>query len=45
MQEQPEGRVPRQMGIQQEWGRRRGSALRKYQDLVVGSRGLGRLLL
>lgn len=45
MQEEPAERVPRQMGIQQEWGRRRGSALRKYQDLVVGSRGLGRLLL
>ncbi len=45
MQEQPGERVPRQMGIQQEWGRRRGSALHKYQDLVVGSRSLGRLLL
>lgn len=45
MQEEPAERVPRQMGIQQEWGRRRGSALQKYQDLVVGSRGLGRLLL
>ena len=44
MQEQPEGRVPRQMGIQQEWGGRRGSALGKYQDLVVGSRSLGRPL-
>lgn len=45
MQEEPAGRVPRQMGIQQEWGRRQGSALQKYQDLVVGSRSLGRLLL
>ncbi len=45
MQEEPAERVPRQVGIQQEWGRRRVSALQKYQDLVVGSRGLGRLLL
>jgi acetyltransferase-like isoleucine patch superfamily enzyme len=38
-------RTPRQIGIQQEWGSGRGSALRKYQDLVVGSRSFSRLLL
>jgi acetyltransferase-like isoleucine patch superfamily enzyme len=38
-------RTPRQVGIQDEWGRASGSALRKYQDLVVGSRSLGRLIL
>jgi len=34
----------RQVGIQDAMGAG-GSALRKYQDLVVGSRGLGRLVL
>jgi acetyltransferase-like isoleucine patch superfamily enzyme len=34
----------RQVGIQEAMGAG-GSPLRKYQDLVVGSRGLGRLLL
>jgi acetyltransferase-like isoleucine patch superfamily enzyme len=35
----------RQTGIQEALGQRGTSALRKYQDLVVGSRSLGRLLL
>jgi acetyltransferase-like isoleucine patch superfamily enzyme len=34
-----------QIGIQDAMGARGRSALRKYQDLVVGSRSLGRLLL
>lgn len=40
---QDEGR--RQVGIQDAMSQPRGSALRKYQDLVVGSRSLGRLVL
>lgn len=40
---QDEGR--RQVGIQDAMGQPHGSALRKYQDLVVGSRSLGRLVL
>ena len=40
-----EGTTDRQqIGIQDAMGAKR-SALRKYQDLVVGSRSLGRLLL
>jgi acetyltransferase-like isoleucine patch superfamily enzyme len=35
----------RQIGIQDAMKDERASALRKYQDLVVGSRSLGRLLL
>lgn len=35
----------RQVGIQDAMGQGDGSALRRYQDLVVGQRGLGRLLL
>jgi acetyltransferase-like isoleucine patch superfamily enzyme len=35
----------RQVGIQDAMERGSGSALRTYQDLVVGQRGLGRLLL
>jgi acetyltransferase-like isoleucine patch superfamily enzyme len=35
----------RQIGIQDAMGQPRASALRKYQDLVVGSRSLGRLVL
>jgi acetyltransferase-like isoleucine patch superfamily enzyme len=35
----------RPVGIQEAMGRRNASPLRKYQDLVVGSRGLGRLVL
>ena len=35
----------RQVGIQDAMGQPRASALRKYQDLVVGSRSLGRLVL
>jgi acetyltransferase-like isoleucine patch superfamily enzyme len=35
----------RQVGIQEAVGAEGGSALTKYQDLVVGSRRLGRLLL
>jgi acetyltransferase-like isoleucine patch superfamily enzyme len=34
-----------QIGIQEAMGASEGSALRKYQDLVVGSRSLGRLVL
>jgi acetyltransferase-like isoleucine patch superfamily enzyme len=41
-----EGTRERQpIGIQEAMGASRQSALRKYQDLVVGSRGVGRLLL
>jgi len=40
--DEPNG-VP--VGIQDALGRRRASNLRKYQDLVVGRRGLGRLVL
>jgi acetyltransferase-like isoleucine patch superfamily enzyme len=35
----------RQVGIQEAMGAKGPSALRKYQDLVVGSRSLGRLVL
>ena len=35
----------RQIGIQDAMGQPRVSALRKYQDLVLGSRSLGRLVL
>lgn len=37
-------RRPQQIGVQDALADTRSSALRKYQDLVVGSRGLGRLL-
>jgi acetyltransferase-like isoleucine patch superfamily enzyme len=36
---------PRDIAIQQAMGDPKRSSLQKYQDLVVGSRGLGRLLL
>lgn len=36
---------PRDIAIQEALGDPRRSSLQKYQDLVVGSRGLGRLLL
>jgi acetyltransferase-like isoleucine patch superfamily enzyme len=35
----------RQIGIQEAMGAAGGSPLRKYQDLVIGSRSLGRLVL
>jgi len=35
----------RQVGIQDAMGERSASSLRKYQDLVIGSRSLGRLIL
>ena len=41
----PEGSKRRQIAIQTAMASSSSSAIRKYQDLVVGSRGLGRLLL
>jgi acetyltransferase-like isoleucine patch superfamily enzyme len=43
--EGPQEGERRQIGIQAAMGQPRASALRKYQDLVVGSRSLGRFVL
>ncbi len=45
MLEGPQAGERRQIGIQAAMGQPRASALRKYQDLVVGSRSLGRFVL